>query len=249
MEEQAKPPGLSPPGSAQCGPTTAEPEIPGSKARPGTPDSNQGKPKTADRPHWITICLGLLSPALALIALWFSLQSLKISDRSLVIGQQAYVSLQNGSLSFSKEIEGPTPQPSSTLTPGQPHPYVAMLGTVTLVNTGNTPAQFVSFKPVYKQLPQGWSIRNTGWVPANTTPPFLSAKSQVSWRFQQTFWLTPEAWSDFFGGPMPVLSLVGELEYNDVFDNPHRINWCWDTFAQANNQGQVADCFAMKRVP
>jgi hypothetical protein len=176
---------------------------------------------------------------LALIALWFSLQSLKTSNRSLEIGQQAYVSLQDGSLSFSKEVEGPPPQPSSTLTPGQPHPYVAMLGTVTLVNTGNTPAHFVSFKPVYKQLPQGWSIRNTGWVPANTTPPFLSAKSQVFWRFQQTFWLAPEALSDFFGGPMPVLSLAGQLEYKDVFDSPHRINWCWDTFAQETTKARL----------
>ena len=242
MEEQtAKPPDLSQPSSAKSGPTTAEPE---------TPDSNQGKPETADRPHWITICLGLLSPTLALIALWFSWQSLKTSNRSLEIGQRAYVSLQDGRLSFSKGVEGPPPQPSSTLTPpGQPHPYVAMLGTVTLVNTGNTPAQFVSFKPVYKQLPQGWSIRNTGWVPVNTTPPLLSAKSQVFWRFQQTFWLAPEAWSDFFGGPLHVLSLAAELEYKDVFDNPHRINWCWDTFAQANNNGEVADCFAMKRAP
>jgi hypothetical protein len=242
MEEQtAKPPVLSQPSSAKSGPTRAEPE---------TPDSNQGKPKTADRPHRITIYLGLLSPTLALIALWFSWQSLKTSNRSLEIGQRAYVSLQDGRLSFSKEAEGPPPQPSSTLTPpGKPHPYVAMLGTVTLVNTGNTPAQFVSFKPVYKRLPQGWSIRNTGWVPVNTTPTLLSAKSQVFWRFQQTFWLAPEAWSDFFGGPSHVLSLTGELEYKDVFDNPHRINWCWDTFAQTNNNGHVADCFAMKRAP
>jgi hypothetical protein len=245
MEEQTtKPPDLSRPSSAQSGPTTAEPE---------TPDSNQGKPKTADTPHWITICLGLLSPTLALIALWFSSQSLKTSNRSLEIGQRAYVSLQDGRLSFSKEVEGPPPQPSSTLTPpGQPHPYVAMLGTITLVNTGNTPAQFVSFKPVYKQLPQGWSIRNSGWVPVNTTPPILNAKSQVFWRFQQTFWLTPKAWSDFSGETwhvLNVLSLAGELEYKDVFDNPHRVKWCWDTFARANNNGQVGDCFAIKRAP
>jgi hypothetical protein len=205
--------------------------------------------RTADRPHWITICLGLLSPTLALIALWFSWQSLKTSNRTLEIGQQAYVSLQDGSLSFSKEVEGPPPQPTSRQTPDQSHAFVAMLGAVTLVNTGNTPAQFVSFRPVYKQLPQGWSIRNTGWAPANTAPPFLSAKSQVLWRFRQTFWLTPEAWSEFFGGPIRTLTLAGELEYKDVFDSPHHINWCWDTFAQANNKGQVADCLVLKRVP
>jgi hypothetical protein len=67
--------------------------------------------------------------------------------------------------------------------------------------------------------------------------------------FQQTFWLSSEAWSDFFGGPSPVLSFAGELEYKDVFGKPHRIDWCWDTFAQANNNGQVADCFALKRAP
>jgi hypothetical protein len=241
MEEQtAKPPDLSRPSSGKSELSTTKSE---------TAESNQGKPKTADRPHPITICLGLLSPALALIALWFSWQSLKTSNRSLEIGQRAYVSLQDGKLAFHKEVEGPPPQPSSTLTPGQPHPYVVMLGTVTLVNTGNTPAQFVSFRPVYKQLPEGWSVRNTGWVPANTTPPFLSAKSQVFWRFQQTFWLAPEAWSDFYGGTSHVLSLAGELEYKDVFDEPHRINWCWDTFAQANNNGQVVDCFAIKRTP
>lgn len=56
------------------------------------------KKKTADRPHWITIGIGLLSPSLAVVGLGISLVSLRtsrestqLSQESMEIGQRAYV--------------------------------------------------------------------------------------------------------------------------------------------------------------
>jgi hypothetical protein len=48
-------------------------------------------PPLAPRPHRITIWLGLVSPFIGVVAVWFSLQSLKVSKEAMEIGQRAYV--------------------------------------------------------------------------------------------------------------------------------------------------------------
>src|SRR5258708_38185075 len=57
--------------------------------------------KTADRPHVVTIILGLISPALSVVAVVIALHSLRVSNMSMRVGQRAYVAIQNGSFSMS----------------------------------------------------------------------------------------------------------------------------------------------------
>ena len=42
--------------------------------------------KTADRPHWITMVIGLFSPMLACVALYVSYMSFQIGERSVKFG-------------------------------------------------------------------------------------------------------------------------------------------------------------------
>src|ERR1035438_4515490 len=55
----------------------------------------------ADRPHWITILIGGVSPALALAAVWISYHALQTSETTLKIGNRAYVALVSGRMQFS----------------------------------------------------------------------------------------------------------------------------------------------------
>jgi hypothetical protein len=83
--------------------------------------------QTAERPHWIAIGIGLLSPALAIVALFVSLQSLKIAN--LV------------------QEKGP-----NVVT----HCIVRMDMSAAILNAGNSPASVGQFTPRYR-LPKGWS--------------------------------------------------------------------------------------------
>lgn len=61
----------------------------GRKKRAGVPR------KVADRPHWLTVIIGLVSPALALVAIGISLNSLAVSERNMKVGQRAYLTIRN----------------------------------------------------------------------------------------------------------------------------------------------------------
>jgi hypothetical protein len=50
--------------------------------------------RIADRPHWITILIGFLSPSIALVAAWIAIQSLRTSQQSMKVGQRAYLNYQ-----------------------------------------------------------------------------------------------------------------------------------------------------------
>jgi hypothetical protein len=206
--------------------------------------------KVADRPHWITVVLGLVSPLLAGVALIISLESLHTSERTLEVGQRAYVALQDGKITFSR-ITLRSPVPSSTVTPGGAEiqagqeQLATMLLSVKVVNSGNTPAEFTSFIPNFKQLPEGWTLKKKEWEPTQKTPPSLGAKSKSLWEYRESFLLTPQAWSDYSRLGRPGLYFSGELKYLDVFKNKHSVNWCWMTFADEHNLGQVFDCGEM----
>jgi hypothetical protein len=101
----------------------------------------------------------------------------------------------------------------------------------------------VRFTPTYDHLPEGWTVRTQEWVLKEKTPPYVGAKSQDSWDYQQGFNLTPEAVSAFSQTRLlSSLYLYGELVYKDVFDKEHAVNWCWMTIAYRYNNGEVFEC-------
>ncbi len=243
---------LTPPDTSK--PAAPAPATPRSSATTVAP--NNPKPageKTADKPHPITIrlgLLGLLSPLVAVLALYISVQALRTNERSLAIGQRAYVSMQDGKMTFSHIILGPPPSPGNPVLPfgavrSQPgqEQLATLLLTANLVNSGNTPAEFARFTPTFKPLPEGWTLKPHEWQPLQKAPPYLGAKSQEPWEYRASFQLTPEAWSRYLQhGPLPAMYFSGELLYLDVFKAEHSVDWCWMTLADERNGGRVSDC-------
>lgn len=88
--------------------------------------------KTADRPHGITIALGVMSPALAIVAIAVSFFSLRTSQQSLKIGQRAYLSYEIETFDFEPALNPAASTPLSLIT------------VVKITNVGNTPAYFDS---------------------------------------------------------------------------------------------------------
>ena len=100
--------------------------------------STEAPRKTADRPHALSLLLGLISPLLAIVALFISLQSLKTSETSLKVGQRAYLAVQNGELWVSR-VAG---------TPAEVGIYLRC----EVHNLGNTPGSIKDQKMAYGDI-------------------------------------------------------------------------------------------------
>lgn len=95
--------------------------------------------KTADRPHPITIALGLLSPLLALVSLGVSFYVFRDSQKSMQAAQRAY-------FGFHLESAEVMPEPVRAVNGNK---QFRVRATVSAKNIGNTPAYIQS---VNKQL-------------------------------------------------------------------------------------------------
>jgi hypothetical protein len=182
------------------------------------------KHKSADRPHRITIALGVFSPLLAAVALYISLTSLHTSERSLEIGQRAYISLSTGALSF-KQVGYVTRNEGTVFDQS-----LVMTLAVSIQNTGNTPATISKFSPTY-ELPAGWKNLDATYVGGkyrNTALPFVGPKSEVRWVFFDYFLLDSEAFERFKTSTnREHFRLHGRLHFKDVFNVTHTVDWCW----------------------
>jgi hypothetical protein len=132
--------------------------------------------RVAERPHRITILIGIFSPTVGICALIISLFSLRTSVQSLEIGQRAYLSMDSGSFYLS---EGPHDMGTLDLE------WVVLAGIVH--NTGNTPARIKKTLTTYK-LSDGWSISKTSLLqrssdPRAGLPVELAAKSDNKWSY------------------------------------------------------------------
>lgn len=104
---------------------------PASVSEPG-PKQETSPQKTADRPHRITILLGLLSPVLALLSLGVSFYVFHDSQRSMKVAQRAYPS-------FNFD--------SAAVTPIKDDPNgFTVEASASLKNIGNTPLYIESIQ-------------------------------------------------------------------------------------------------------
>jgi hypothetical protein len=92
--------------------------------------------KTADRPHKITIALGLLSPMLAMVSLGVSFYVFRDSQLSMRVAQRAYLGF-----SFVSGEVAPAPALQET----DPATY-SVRAVVSVRNIGNTPAYIEKIK-------------------------------------------------------------------------------------------------------
>lgn len=181
------------------------------------------KRKTADRPHWITILIGLGSPLLAGVALIISLESLKTNQQSIKVGQRAYLTVNKGKVIIRKpDNEVPISDHTKTLIADYE---------IQVDNLGNTPAQklAIDFRwldargnnvkygiPVPNNLPL--QMTNQGLVPLPDTvgPKGFVTLRGSSWLVDNKGFATPSTFM-----------MYGSVFYEDVFHISHSVQWCW----------------------
>src|SRR5690348_11857036 len=87
------------------------PSVKSFEASEPPPQPTSIRPRTADRPHCITIALGLLSPLLALIPLGVSVYVFRDSQQAMRVGQRAYLGFHFESASVAPDhVEQATEQ-------------------------------------------------------------------------------------------------------------------------------------------
>jgi hypothetical protein len=158
------------------------------------------KQKTAEEPHRITILLGLLSPALALVSLWVSLHVFYDARNATQVLERAY-------LAFHFQ--------SAKITPVSDNPDTFVMETATSIkNMGNTPAYIDSVKKelfvveadnMNRHFGAAWEVSpNFDAIPAKDEPLLIEYKTNFTNQ-------------DLTGDRSVVFRL--EVKWHDAFNN------------------------------
>jgi hypothetical protein len=181
--------------------------------------------KTADRPHRITILLGLLSPALALVSLGVSFYVFHDSQRSMKVGQRAYLSFAIDEMSLDRTdcVDKKT--------------SCAFHYRLKIENLGNTPAyiekvaeQAVEYEEdhaVEEDLQRGRTLLNVNDI-APKEKTFVSRREFVSMANYQK----SGEWS---------FHSAGTVKWRDAFNAEHTDQWCKYLFTDKDTWG-INDC-------
>lgn len=183
----------------------------------------------AERPHVLTLILGLLSPGVAVVALIMSYFSFEISQEALEINratlhlvQRAYLNVESTQILLARPRDSSIPR-----NPGQR--VVRLRYQFVLDNLGNTPA-FIdvnSFSTDFR-MPERWqSYGLQATVPSAVGP---RAKASVDSGLDLSL-----AESDFkiFLASTPAKPLRSpilarsHLTFHDMFGKPQHVEWCW----------------------
>jgi hypothetical protein len=155
---------------------------------------SERRPKTADRPHWVTILLGALSPVLAVVAVFISYRALQTSEKTLKVANRAYVALVTGKLHFADY--------GTAIQGEKGHLIVRMDLTATLQNAGHSPASAGPFERRYR-LPDGWG-EAPAWLKRRLGPSSvgeIAPRSTITWHYTDLFELTPDKYFAFQNHP------------------------------------------------
>ena len=169
---------------------------------------------------------------MALVAVSISMQSLNTSQRavetaekSMKVGQRAYVHIANGKASVPVNFNGPNP-PNG-------HPNLAVLIEFEIHNLGNTPAD-INEVQVSVEPPEGW--KPSADTPAREKTEYTSIPAKTFSRYYSTreYQVLPEQYKRLrIDGPIvdadPTIQPVirGYVDYTDVFGDKYRAAWCW----------------------
>lgn len=162
-----------------------------------------------------------------------SIMALKVNEQSMKVSQRAYVDVDNARVYAQPVVSFPGMDSARVIT-----------CTLTLRNTGNTPARFIELRA--KTInPDGWTVATTDFSPQRPGP--LGPKSERIWNFSEVIRLTPEAavatinedakikaYHEYRAThyvlpaniqPRPQVLIDFTLVYEDVFGARERLDW------------------------
>jgi hypothetical protein len=180
--------------------------------------------KTADRPHNLTVVIGLLSPTLAIVALLLSWRSLETSRQSIKISQRAYLSSEPQQLAIDPRVfhlVGRQPDDGNPVCRNAQSVKVS----VKIWNMGNTPAtlvrnSFQSLRPVERHSYFG----NEPGKPEIEYDDALEGR-RISARSSFVLTLKSEVFEKDLQ-PESLLQYGGVMRFRDEFGDEFSESWC-----------------------
>jgi hypothetical protein len=177
--------------------------------------------KTADRPHWITIVIGILSPSLAAVAVAVSMISLNENQHAFKVGQRAYVTVSPIEITeMYPQIDIPR---GSEITKHFPI-TVSVSVKYEIKNLGNTPA----FDTVL-DLKQGGAtslITIDNERPQNIGPKEVLSRNLTIWEN----WTSADNAYSHYTCLQCYTSYEGNMSYRDVFGDTHHEPVTFDVY-------------------
>jgi hypothetical protein len=191
--------------------------------------------KSADRPHNLTLLLGMLSPLLAVVATSISLMSLRTSEQALEVGQRAYLSPEVA------DVVSSTPPAYVVSRAPKGTKVIHFRIRLTIKNVGNTPmaasargTQYMETFPAYRDKPV-----NT--IASGVDVLAISPRSELILETPPHDILIKPS-----DGPFDqAVRTTGEFIWQDVFGKKHQQTWCY--IAQVGDIEKVVD--TEKRLP
>jgi hypothetical protein len=181
----------------------------------------QQKRQGVDRPHWITIVLGFLSPSVAIVALLLSSQSFKISQQalatsqaSLKVGQRAYLQAK---LYADQTAEG-----------------MWRFG-IELRNTGNTPARVTNI-----------TATGSGWKPYNVPGETHAIGAKDSEKVSFALNSAPNGIAPGLSGSVPIPEVSVAYSYVDIFGDAHSNNLITCIFVVEIEKGHPKNIYQLR---
>ena len=188
--------------------------------------------KTADRPHWVTIAIGVLSPSLAVIAVGISIISLNVSQRAFQVGQRAYVTVSPVEIT---ELDPQASIPESELTKRFPIsvPFVVKYQ---IKNLGNTPA----FDAVlsFKQGGDAFFIAIENGQPLNIGPKETSSRYLTV----AQHWRSADDAYNHYICYQCYMPYEAHISYRDVFGTTYNEAVAFNVYANSASEKLRKEC-------
>src|ERR1035438_1498502 len=200
--------------------------------------------RTADRPHWIAIVLGLLAPTLGIVALAVSYRSFRVSEQSLETSrlsvdtsQQSMKVAQRAYIEISNERAEIRPDHYRELSPLKLTGSDMLAYGFAITNLGNTPAEITEISIGY-WLPGGWDLAGFAGRPKMPREDRFMPKERYLAPKQSIYWhqlanlisqYGSEGYdlSNYSKQHVAFVMLVGGLQYKDTFGDSHDLPLCW----------------------
>jgi hypothetical protein len=161
------------------------------------------------KPHWITICLGIIPSLVAVVAVGIALLSLRTNQRAMKVSQRAYLTYQVAVINGNEVVEALRADKDFFLN------YQILV-----TNMGNTPADSI--------YPKINVMRDPDRTPVMINFPTLAAFDLGP---KESRVLTGQALFKHFntvrGLPGLTTGFMGQIEYKDVFEDSQVKQVCY----------------------
>lgn len=183
----------------------------------------KSKESTGPKPHPLAVRLGLVSPALAVVATVISVWTFVVGQRNTIVGQRAYLY--------------PT-APKVIAKEARLHNLYSLWMTYTIKNIGRTPAVITSIRYFYRPIqnsvgePRFQLLRDKDNLQDVDTNSETLAADQTTVReagpvltsVSEGFGIDPLGRRAIVPFPVHIISII---TYQDVFDKQQTYRWCW----------------------